>query len=435
MGTLPLAEGAFNHVLLRSAQLERILSSLEHANARIWIVDRYQRVRAQVGSLQVYGLEEHGLETEQRGETSVQQALQGSPALQRRPIPEGRGEIIMATHPVRIGDQVLGAVVVEQSTADILALQRRTLERIGLITVTVLFIIISGLMLFASRLALRIRRLSRETHEAIAADGRVQHTRLHSERQAGDELGDLSRTISGLLERLARYTRFLEHMPRMLRHELHNPLNVISTSLQNLAPQQDANEQQRYRDSAQRGVARISAIVQTLTEAASLEEALRHEEREAVELHSLLSHYTESCRLQHPQRRFELQTEGAPLRVLANDFRIEQLLDKLVGNAVDFSPAGSCIHLQLGREAGGIIGLAVRNEGQPLPEEIRERLFDSLVSRRETASDNTHHLGMGLYVVRLIAEHAGGRVRAENVQAPEGVAIRVWLPEWTGSVD
>lgn len=431
VGTLPITEGAFNHVVLRSAELERILSSLERANARIWIVDRYQRVRAQVGSLQAYGLEDHGLDTDQRDETSVQQALQGHPALQRRPTLDGQGEMIMATHPILIGDEVLGAVVVEQSTADILALQRRTLERIGLITVAVLFIIISGLMLFASRLALRIRRLSRETHGAIASDGRVQHTRLDSDHRAGDEIGDLSRTISGLLERLARYTRFLEHMPRMLRHEIHNPLNVISTSLQNLSPQQDGQEQQRYRDSAQRGVARISAIVQTLTEAASLEEALRHEEREAVDLQALLTHYTESCRLQHPQRRFELQTDGTALPVLANDFRIEQLLDKLIANAVDFSPVDSTIHLQLQRDHEQAC-LEIRNTGHALPDEIRDSLFDSMVTRREAGQDQAHHLGMGLYVVRLIAEHAGGRVQAENAGEPEGVIIRVWLPEWSG---
>ena len=432
VGTLPGNETGFNHLLLRSTELERILAGLERSSARIWILDRDQRVRAQVGGgSPAHGLDDHDTTTELRDEASVRRALQGQAALERRPTLDGRGEMIMATHPVLLGDTLLGVVVVEQSTADILALQHRALSRIGLLTLATLLMIISVLMMFATRLALRMRRLSHEAHDAIGPDGRVLHSELHSDQRAGDEFGELSRTISGLLQRLARYTQFLERMPRMLRHEIHNPLNVISTSLQNLAHRQDDADLERYRDSAQRGVARIGAIVEALTEAASLEEAMRQEERAPVDLRALLQHYTESCSLQHPDRHFELLADAAPALVLANDFRIEQLLDKLMDNAVDFSPPGSTIHLRLSLQAE-MVCLKVVNEGRPLPTSLREQLFDSLISLREAGEDANRHLGMGLYLVRLIAEHAGGRVEAVNNEDPPGVVIRVWLPIYRG---
>lgn len=428
LGTLPGREAGLNPLLLRSTELERILAGLERADTRIWILDRDRHVRAQVGSgIPVPGMEDQGQATEMRDGASVRSALRGTPALERRPAPGGDGELIMATHPVHRGSEVLGAVVVEQGTRDILALQRRALERIGLLTLATLLLIIGALMLFASRLALRMRRLSQEAHAAIAPDGRVRHTELRSDRRAGDEFGELSRTISGLLQRLARYTRFLEQMPRMLRHELHNPLNVISTSLQNLSQQPDPEEQRQDRERALRGVARIGAIVQALTEAASLEEALREEERNPVHLRELLGHYIESCRLQHPGHRFELEGES-PAYVRVNDFRLEQLLDKLIANAVDFSPAGGTIRLRLLRRAG-MVGLEVSNAGRPLPAGPPEALFDSLVSHREAGTEPGRHLGMGLYVVRLIAEHAGGRVEAEDRRDLSGAVFRVWLPE------
>ena len=428
LGTLDIRRDQdLNLVVLRSAELERILASLERANARIWIVDRYRRVRAQVGQLGQYGVQDFARETATRNEASVNDALQGNAGLQRRTTLDGQGEIIMATHPIYAGSETIGAVVVEQSTADILALQRGTLERIGIATLVVLLVIIASLLLFSSRLAYRIRRLSKEAHGAIDEHGRLHSTQLRSDRRAGDEFGELSRSFSGLLRRLSRYTRFLEQMPRLLRHEINNPLNAISTSLQNLA-NSEVDQQPQYLASAQRGVERIGAIVQALTEAASLEQALRSEERQLVQLDALLHHYRDSCAIQHPQRRFDLHIGGGDFQAEINDFRIEQLLDKLIDNAVDFSAEDAAIELTLTRN-GEWIALSVSNPGTPLAPEATEQIFDSMVSRREAGTAEPHaHLGMGLYVVRLIAEHHGGRVEANNRPDGNGVTVTVSLP-------
>jgi signal transduction histidine kinase len=69
-----------------------------------------------------------------------------------------------------------------------------------------------------------------------------------------------------------------------------------------------------------------------------------------------------------------------------------------------------------------------------LPEQARARLFDSMVSLREpqpgsTAGDAAH-LGLGLYIVRLVAEFHAGRVRAANLPDGRGVRFEVELP-WT----
>ena len=63
--------------------------------------------------------------------------------------------------------------------------------------------------------------------------GRVVKGVLQSDRLAHDDLGALSRGMSDLLTRLQRYTAFLETVPRTLRHEILNPVNTISMSLQN----------------------------------------------------------------------------------------------------------------------------------------------------------------------------------------------------------
>src|SRR6185295_13925465 len=99
-----------------------------------------------------------------------------------------------------------------------------------------------------------------------------------------------------------------------------------------------------------------------------------------------------------------------------------QMLDKLVENAVDFAVAGTAIRISMGIDAR----LRVENQGPPLPDAIRESLFDSMVSLRTERSGGTPHLGLGLHIARLIAEFHGGTLRAENLPGG-GVAFEARL--------
>jgi signal transduction histidine kinase len=99
------------------------------------------------------------------------------------------------------------------------------------------------------------------------------------------------------------------------------------------------------------------------------------------------------------------------------------MLDKLVENAVDFAASGTAIRIVLKNDAV----LRVENQGTPLPDAIRESLFDSMVSQREEPAGGTPHLGLGLYIARLIAEFHGGRLLAENLPGGAGVAFEARL--------
>jgi len=112
--------------------------------------------------------------------------------------------------------------------------------------------------------------------------------------------------------------------------------------------------------------------------------------------------------------------------VLGSPDLAAQLLDKLVENAVDFSAApgggGAAVRVSLG-SAGGFAALAVENRGPLLPETMRGKLFESMVSVRAGRDGAGPHLGLGLYVARLIAEFHGGAIGASNLPAGDGVAV------------
>ena len=103
-----------------------------------------------------------------------------------------------------------------------------------------------------------------------------------------------------------------------------------------------------------------------------------------------------------------------------------QLLDKLIDNAVDFSAPLSTITVRLSGEPHAAI-IEVDNAGPPLPPELAGRVFESLWQSRPDG-DSRPHFGLGLYIVRLIAEFHGGSAQAQNLPEDTGVRFSVRLP-------
>jgi two-component system sensor histidine kinase ChvG len=319
-------------------------------------------------------------------------------------------------------------VLIKQSTAQILGLQRQAMENIALLSLSTMLVILLVLLLFSWRQAMRIRRLGKEAQQIVDPDGRLRTDQLYSEMRAGDEIGDLARSFSGVVARLHEHQEFMSTMPRTLRHEVNNPLNAAMTSLENLQMHGVAEGQQRYIDSAQRGLVKIGAIVEKLADAANLEAALHEDDLEPLDLFHLLQTYVHH---QNPS------TLGGPpdvvfeagqqlIYVAGVDYRIEQLLDKLLDNARDFRAEGSLITVRLYQQEYDCY-LEVENNGPNIEPELMAGMFNSMVSARAAGAGHAH-FGLGLYIVRLISQFHGGSVSAYNLSQPEGVMFRVRLP-------
>lgn len=457
--TLPKAgQESFNLVVLRSPEVLSIIQGLGYSGARILVIDAQQRVRAETGSNRpveeaapaspTFVLLRDGFEkvrpflhwittgedylpvksrpedSEGTADVAITTSLAGDPIALRRALNESN-EIIIAAHPIVSRDAVIGTVVVEQNIDDILSFQRSALEQVILLSIASLFAVFIALLAFAGRLAWRIRNLRQEANSAIDQYGRLKISELHNEMRAGDEIGDLARSVSNMLSKLHQHNNFLENMPRTLRHEINNPLNTLSTSLQNLAEENPEIQNSKYMESAKRGVNRIGSIVQNLADAANLEESLEAEELEVVDIAQLLENYVANCRITHSDCEFVFRGPNRPVLSRVSDFRIEQLLDKIIDNAIDFHRANSPIVVQLDAYRDHL-QITVANRGPVLPAKAEKSLFDSMVSHR--GQQNRLHFGLGLYVVRVIAEHHGGFVRALNLADGSGVAIVVQLP-------
>jgi two-component system sensor histidine kinase ChvG len=439
----------------RDDEVDAILLGLQRASSRIWVVDSRYQIIAAAGSLRrttelasetpwwqpivtrSFGwLIPRPTEdfTEGRPEdvlatgSDVAAALQGTPATRTRHTRDGLAVVLSAAHPIWNGDQVSGAVVTEETTNSVMSVKSAALERLLLFTLATFAGAAVLLMAFATRLSLRIRRLRDEAESAIDARGRI--TRLAAGSNAADEIGDLSRSFSAVLERLAEHHAYLEAMAGRLSHELRTPIAVVRSSLENLKLSGEGSareESDRYIERAEQGLARLGRILERMTEASRLEQSLQAVERSRYDLAAVVRGCVEGYRLAYPQAAFELEAPEGRVEVQGAPDLAAQLLDKLVENAVDFSRGAAPIRVRL-EAAAGTAALTVSNAGPLLPEKMRTRLFESMISMRDATGAATPHLGLGLYVARLIAEFHGGSIAASNLPTGDGVAVGVRLP-------
>jgi two-component system, OmpR family, sensor histidine kinase ChvG len=181
-----------------------------------------------------------------------------------------------------------------------------------------------------------------------------------------------------------------------------------------------------YIERAEEGLRRLGTILTRMSEATRLEQGLASVEREPFDLAAVVSGCVEGYRLAYPGQRFELELPAAEAIASGSPDLAAQLLDKVVANAVDFSRTGEPVRVSL-VVVDETAELSVENQGPQLPEAMRGTLFESMMSvraqRGRDGKSGEPHLGLGLYVARLIAEFHGGSVSAENLSSGSGVAV------------
>jgi len=461
-------DGSHRRPAARAAtqEIELILTGLRRASSRIFVIDQQRRLLAIAGSLRqdaplvapdtggawnwvqsrllrplwALALERPPEDFDDAipeallsGGKEVDAALSGVPASRWRPTPDGRAVVLGAAHPIWSGTEVIGAVVAEETTNSVLTLRNRVFEQLLTVTLAAFVLGAGTLFVFASRLSRRLRRLRDEAEQAIDPRGRVQH----GFRASGDsdEIGDLSRSFATAVDRLAEYNEYLERMADRLSHELRTPIAVVGSSLDNLRTRDVPADAQVYIARAEEGVRRLNAVLTRMSEATRLEQTLRATDRERFDLGRVVSGCVAGYTAAFPQSRFELRLPERRIEIDGSPDLVAQLLDKLVDNARDFAAPGSAIAIALDLE-GGAARLSVSNSGPLLPEAMADRLFESMVSVRAPGAKpdaparprSEPHLGLGLFIVRLIAEFHGGGARARNRPDGSGVTVEVSFP-------
>ena len=281
-----------------------------------------------------------------------------------------------------------------------------------------------GAWLVGTRMSRPLRRMATVAARVDAGD---LHPRIHGLEREADELRVLAEAFNHMLDRLTEAFAGQRAFVADASHELRTPLTVIRGQLEVLAGLEQPSEQdvRRVEQLVQAEVARIARLVDDLLLLTKAEQAefLRIQ---PVELPRFVDQLWDGMSLL-AARRFELgPVPGGVLR--ADPDRLAQALRNLIGNAIEHTAEGEglvCLRVQA--LAGGRIEFVVEDDGPGIDPDRRERVFDRF-HRTDAARDRASGgAGLGLAIVRAIAEAHGGGVLVGQARA-EGARIELELP-------
>jgi len=265
-------------------------------------------------------------------------------------------------------------------------------------------------------LALRLRDRQPDAFEALTTAG------------LPGEIRPLVGALNGLL---ARLVTALEHERAFIAdaaHELRTPLTALRLQLEELAGASDAQGRELAATRLRSGIDRSARLVEQLLALA------RQERRDTsaatqVGLETVARDVIEELVPLADRKRIDLGLDTtADVSITGDPHAIATLLRNLIDNAVRYTPEGGHVDVRIRRDATDRVRpgvLEVVDDGPGIPIAERERVMDRFyrVPGTETAGS-----GIGLAIVRVIAERHGATVQLESAPGGQGLLVRVAFP-------
>jgi two-component system sensor histidine kinase ChvG len=315
---------------------------------------------------------------------------------------------------------ISGAVLVSRSSYGILLNLYRLRFDILKIFLTSLGVSLVLSLVLSLTITSPIKKLKNEAEKILDKSG---HFRGHfSGFKRKDEIGDLSRSLSALSQKLEKRIAFIDNFTSDLLHEIKNPLAAIrgQTELALASPEKEAKLLEGIRDEE----ARVERFLSRLRELSRIDNVLDHEETETIDLLQFiplfLETWTHGKEPANPGVNIVFDPPGElPVPVSVNTDRLVQVLSNPLENAVSFSSPGGKIRIALRTAPHSDRIITIDDEGPGIREENTGRYFERFYSERNQ-TEKENHSGLGLAIVRAIAEGYGGAASLENLKDSDG---------------
>ncbi|AME24279.1 ATP-binding protein [Burkholderia sp. PAMC 26561] len=218
-----------------------------------------------------------------------------------------------------------------------------------------------------------------------------------------------------------------------LSHELKNPLNLIHVKAELLTRTPEVRDNAIVQDAAdaiQRAVAGQAKIIDDLLDLSRVRTGKLALRFSPVDVTSMLRAVVQASTADAVSGGIDLSMTGADaaMMIYADAERVEQMIWNLVRNALKFTPRGGRVQLAISQLAGSVC-LDVTDTGQGIAPDFLPRIFEMFSQADGGGRRDRGGLGIGLSLVKQLAELHGGRIEAESAGLGQGARFRLWLPE------
>ena len=307
-----------------------------------------------------------------------------------------------------------------------------SLHRLFLIEVVVTVAVLAALVLLALWVVRIGLRPLRQIEQTAAAIGAGDLSRRIERAEPDTEIGRLGLALNAMLGQIERAFKAREASEARLRrfvadasHELRTPLAAVRAyaELFRRGAASRPDDLERAMSGIGRESERMSLLVEDLLLLARLDEG-RPLAREPVDLDAVVAEAVETARTVEPARPIDL--DAAPAVVLGDRDRLRQVVDNLLANVRAHTPAGSPVHVRVGRNGTEAV-LEVEDSGPGLGAEEAERVFERFHRGDPSRARSSGGVGLGLSIVAAVAEAHGGSASARSTPG-KGSTFVVTLP-------
>ncbi|MBE2315599.1 CHASE3 domain-containing protein [Solirubrobacter sp. CPCC 204708] len=260
-----------------------------------------------------------------------------------------------------------------------------------------------------------------------------QRRRVPLDQELTDALESISKLVAEVLERRRAETeteRLKNEFFALVSHELRTPLTSILGYLELILEEEAGEvpqEQLKFLHVIERNARRLLRLVGDLLFVAQVEAGTLNLDRHEVDLEAVVLEAVEAGRPRADQAGVTLTAHTEPVPALDGDRdRLFQVVDNLIANAVKFTPAGGSVSVRAGRRHGSAF-IAVTDTGVGIASDEQHRLFERFYRTKAATEASVQGIGLGLSIVRAIAQGHGGEVACESEEGV-GTTFTVELP-------
>jgi two-component system sensor histidine kinase ChvG len=353
---------------------------------------------------------------------------------------DAEGSLLFAVAaPILISGEVVGAVAITSTSAEIDRLVRYEREQILQMFLIALCVSIGLSLILASTISNPLSDLAaaaeigRDRDSRRVAPGRV---RIPDLAARPDEIGRLSVAMRGMVSALYERIDANEQFAADVAHEIKNPLASLRSAVGSLRFVKKDEQREKLLDVVEHDVRRLDRLVSDISNASRLDSELVKEEEEEFNLLKTLSNLCQYLSQQAGEKGvdFIIDLPSEPIAIHGLEARLAQVFVNLVTNAISFCEDGDAVRVWARRRENRIL-VVVEDTGPGIPEQALTKVFKRFYSERPQAEFGKHS-GLGLAISKQIVEAHGGVIWAENIRPtaadptsePLGARFVVGLP-------